>query len=111
MTLPRFRVRELLFLVVYAALIGQAFVLSFVDPGLPSRYLPSNVSGYVWVPAPEAMGFSGFQLQKGTNGGQNLVSSGQAGMIQSRDLKPDVPRVMGNSQGELFMLVAEELVK
>ena len=35
MTLPRLRVRELLILVVYAALIGQAFVLSFVGRTLP----------------------------------------------------------------------------
>ncbi len=46
MTLPRLRVRELLFLVIYAALIGQAFVLSL----FPSTVsYPSEFEGYVWV--------------------------------------------------------------
>ena len=51
MTLPRLRVRELLFLVVYAALIGQAFVLGLTDRRIVSA--PSGVEGYVWVPASE----------------------------------------------------------
>ena len=48
MTLPRLRVRELLFLVVYAALIGQAFVLSLAGPELPTG-LRTPPDGYVWV--------------------------------------------------------------
>ncbi len=54
MILPRLRVRELLFLVVYAALIGQAFGFSLVG----AKYQvdcshPSNFAGYAWVKASE----------------------------------------------------------
>ncbi len=51
MTLPRLRVRDLLFLVVYAALIGQALLLGLTDRRIVSA--PSGVEGYVWVPASE----------------------------------------------------------
>ena len=54
MTLPRLRVRELLFLVVYAALIGQAFVLSSVGASFQVSFShPSHYRGYVWVWASE----------------------------------------------------------
>ncbi len=54
MTLPRLRVRELMFLVVYAALIGQAFVLSTVRTTyqVTSSYR-SLFPGYAWVRASE----------------------------------------------------------
>ena len=49
MTLPRLRVRELLFLVVYAALIGQAMVLSYFDVFPLQRVFPSSLPGHVWI--------------------------------------------------------------
>ena len=49
MTLPRLRVREVLFLVVYAALIGQAFVLGITERETWTS--PSVYPGYVWMVA------------------------------------------------------------
>ncbi len=49
MTLPRLRVRELLFLVVYVALIGQAFVLGITERETWTS--PSVYPGYVWMVA------------------------------------------------------------
>ncbi len=49
MTLPRLPVRELLFLVVYAALIGQAFILSIAGAKYQVTSLrPSHFTGYAW---------------------------------------------------------------
>ena len=47
MKFPRLRVRQLIYLVVYAALIGQAFLLAAAGP----KGAPSVPTGYVWVPA------------------------------------------------------------
>ena len=46
MRLPRLRVRQMIFLVVYAALIGNALLDSFSGRVVTH---PSNVPGYVWV--------------------------------------------------------------
>ena len=38
--IPRLRLRELLFLVVYAALIGQALLMSYSEQNCPIRMIP-----------------------------------------------------------------------
>ena len=107
MTLPRLRLRELLILVVYLALIGQAFVLGFVEPPppeLPSRYLPSDVPGYVWVPASEALDFLIDEQQKGQSGRKHLDSGEQFGLY-ARAVR------MRPGGGESWMLLPVKLVK
>ena len=54
MKLPRLRVRELVFLAVYVALIGQSLILS----RRPGRIgpLPSGYAGHVWIGASELQG-------------------------------------------------------
>ncbi len=47
MKLPRLRVRQMIFLVVYAALIGNAWHLSY--SGRAVTY-PSSVPGFLWAP-------------------------------------------------------------
>ncbi len=111
MTLPRLRVRELLFLVVYAALIGQAFVLSYVETGLPSRCLPSDVPGYLWVPNAEAIDILLLEQYRG-EGLRTIVVSGSGVTIsQGSDSKPNLMRSRIDARGEAYMLVPEELVK
>ncbi len=61
LTLPRLRVRELMFLVVYAALIGQAFLLSI--PATARPVPPSKDQGYVWVNSVDAVQLEIFSRQ------------------------------------------------
>ena len=83
MTFPRLRVRELLFLVLYAALIGQAFVLSSVGATFQvSLTHPSHLRGYVWVRASEIP----FHV-RGPDGLYHYqVSAGRVGGIWKSDL-------------------------
>ncbi len=111
MTFPRLRIRELLILVVYAALIGQALVLCYVKPGLPNGYLPSNVPGHVWVPMSEALEFLGFERRGAPDGGRIVFSSDPKIRRVVRDSKLNRPDAVGNAQGELFMLLPEDLLK
>ena len=60
MKLPRLRARELLVLIVYLALFGQAFILGITESKI--RVSPSGLSGYAWLPASD-LGASGLSCK------------------------------------------------
>ena len=77
MTLPRLRVRELMFLVVYAALIGQAFVYGVATPSHPPRTV---------IPGPDFDESAMARLPPGTT--RNAVR-GMFGYPQRVEVAPD----------------------
>ncbi len=79
--IPRLRVRELLILVVYAALIGQAFLLASAGPANRTRDIPSEYRypGYAWVRASDVQDFP-----PGPDGQYHyLIRESHAGWIQN----------------------------
>ncbi len=121
MKLPRLQVRELIFFVVYMAIIGHAIVLSLSGPTYEfSSVAPSHLAGYVWVPASEMT-----VPIRGPHGKYNYSVSGRnAGAY----LRPAIPyenvsptakaqcaerlgMTVAEMERALQVLVPEELVK
>ncbi len=110
MTLPRLRVRELMFLVVYAALIGQAFVLCTLGQRVNS--VPSTVPGYVWVEESDA---ASLDLPEGwvyvwvdPQGGLRMWQAD--GTNADAEFEP-LQEATGDLDDRTYYLVPEELVK
>ena len=109
MTLPRLRVRELLYLVVYAALIGQAFVLGILTPARP----PKPPSGHVWVQREYAIPFLVREQQSGRSSwkivldGQDITLSRQGMGLSEHDLT----RMFMDDEGRIYVAVLKELVE
>ncbi len=55
MRFPRLRVRKMIFLVVYAALMGEVFMLGCAAPGGSVKTVPSRFPGFVWVAEADAV--------------------------------------------------------
>ena len=110
MTLPRLRVRELMFLVVYAALIGQAFVLSTLGQRVSS--VPSTVPGYVWVEASDAASLDlpegWVYVWEGMEGGLRIWQAN--GTFADAEFEP-LQGATGDLDDRTYYLVAEEVVK
>ena len=97
MTLPRLRVRQLLILVVYAAVIGQAFMLSLTAPAR----LPKPPTGYAWVPRAQAIPLLIQEQRSGKSSRQIVIIGKDVAFGQSVGSGPDLTRIHKDSRGML----------